>query len=85
MLRVYHAINDDHLLRVQRHVTDSNHRYQNWCGQTLLHWAVLRCNHDVITWLCKNFPAIIDVSDNVGPGFIANIMVRIYVSCALYV
>ena len=65
VLRIYQAISDDNVVLSRRLITDSLHAYQNWCGQTFLHWAVLKCNHDVMTWLCKNFPNLIDVCDNV--------------------
>lgn len=66
MAKVRRAINDHNFVVVKKLVGVGNYRYQNWCGQTLLHWAVLKCNHDVITWLCSHFADIIDITDNVS-------------------
>ena len=38
---------------------------QNYCGQTLLHRAVLNRSNDVIKWVGTKFPYLVDLPDNV--------------------
>ena len=65
MQEAVQAIKEDDLTTVKSLVRTYNYSYQNLCGQTLLHWAVLKSSRDVITWLCKTFPKIINIPDNV--------------------
>ena len=66
MQRAYHAINEDNVKLLKKLIRIENHRYQNACGQTMLHWAVVKCNHDAITWLSNAFPKLTNICDNVN-------------------
>ena len=58
--------NDLERLRLTLTLIESIERYQNYCGQTLLHRAVLNNHLGVAEWLLSKYQGLVNVPDNVS-------------------